>query len=273
MYYYYDLIGSQRAVNNNSLSGAAFTKPVLTHNGNKSKKRTINKEQPLNLSILPTGKQKPAVRFSHFPTAWQAVLWRNWGIIPLEKLAIILNCKPEQLMEAAQQLGLEKDESLCKIWLQRGYQTIIRQNWHLLSYKQLLIALNWAPEKLAYILREDDFLWSKLGKFKPRLTPPQYAALSAKQLSQTDRLRKWHNQIRELLPEQRERPFDFLHNSYGGEIEFPKNNGLRLIYSYSALYGDPLLEDESDPYPEQLLAAYAASGINAVWMSSVNNYV
>ena len=42
-----------------------------------------------------------------------------------------------------------------------------------------------------------------------------------------------------------------------------------MIYSYSALYGDPLMDSEADPYPDQLLADYAASGINAVWMQAV----
>lgn len=224
----------------------------------------------MSISILPVGKQKQALGFRHFPSTWQAVLWRNWGIIPLPRLANVLKCTQEELLQAGAQLGLEPDDSLCELWLQRGYQTIIRQNWHLLSYEQLLLALDWTAEKLEYILREDDFLWHKMGHFKPQLNPPQYSQLDETQLIKTGKLKKWRQEAVARLPKREENPFDFLHKSYKENISLPPpGEGLRLIYSYSALYGDPLLDEEADPYPEQLLADYAASGINAVWMQAV----
>ena len=224
----------------------------------------------MDVSVLPLGKQKPALSFRHFPSTWQAVLWRNWGIIPLPRLAKMLGCSQEKLLQAGEQLGLEPDDSLCELWLKRGYQTIIRQNWHLLSYEQLLLALDWSAEKLEYILREDDFLWTKMGNFKPQLTPPQYAELDELQLAKTGKLKKWRLETTATLPERQEKPFDFLHASYNEKLSLPEpDGGLRLIYSYSALYGDPLLDEAADPYPEQLLADYAASGINAVWMQAV----
>ncbi len=39
-----------------------------------------------------------------------------------------------------------------------------------------------------------------------------------------------------------------------------------MTYSYSAVYGDPLLNEKLDPYPDGLLADYAAAGVNAVWL-------
>ncbi|MFA6930644.1 MAG: hypothetical protein WCT05_09970 [Lentisphaeria bacterium] len=224
----------------------------------------------MEISALPIGKQKPALTFPHFPTLWQAVLWRNWGIVPIERLAKALNCTPENLLEAGKQLGLEVDDSLCKLWLKRGYQTIIRQNWHLLTYQQLLIILEWTPEKLEYILREDDFLWHKMGNFKPEVIPPQYAALTATQAAQTSLLQQWQKGcIAKSVPAQ-EKPFAFLSQSLSNGKALPQpNSGLRMIYSYSALYGDPLMDSDADPYPEQLLADYAATGINAVWMQAV----
>ena len=53
----------------------------------------------------------------------------------------------------------------------RGYITLLRRNWHLLPYDQLLVLLDMTPEQLAYALREDDFLWVKLGSLKPRCEP------------------------------------------------------------------------------------------------------
>ena len=39
----------------------------------------------------------------------------------------------------------------------RGYITLIRRNWHLLPYEQLLELVEMTPEQLAFTLREDDF--------------------------------------------------------------------------------------------------------------------
>ena len=97
----------------------------------------------------------------HFPMPYQAVIWRNWGMVPMARLAQILDCSEDQLVHAAGAMGLQPQDDLCDTWCQRGYQTIIRQNWHLLSYEQILVALAWTPEKLDFILREDDFFHNR----------------------------------------------------------------------------------------------------------------
>jgi hypothetical protein len=43
----------------------------------------------------------------------------------------------------------------------------------------------------------------------------------------------------------------------------------RYLYSYFALYGDPLLEPEIDPFPDGYLEKLARAGLNGVWMQSV----
>lgn len=45
----------------------------------------------------------------------------------------------------------------------------------------------------------------------------------------------------------------------------------RYLYSYFALYGDPLLQPEIDPFPEGYLDKLAGVGINGVWMQCVLN--
>ncbi|MFN7919990.1 MAG: hypothetical protein U0Q16_07835 [Bryobacteraceae bacterium] len=45
----------------------------------------------------------------------------------------------------------------------------------------------------------------------------------------------------------------------------------RYLYSYFALYGDPLLEPEADPFPDGYLEKLARGGINGVWMQAVLN--
>ncbi|HEU0141355.1 MAG TPA: glycoside hydrolase family 20 zincin-like fold domain-containing protein, partial [Bryobacteraceae bacterium] len=45
----------------------------------------------------------------------------------------------------------------------------------------------------------------------------------------------------------------------------------RYLYSYFALYGDPLIDTERDPFPDAYLEKLARSGINGVWMQAVLN--
>jgi hypothetical protein len=45
----------------------------------------------------------------------------------------------------------------------------------------------------------------------------------------------------------------------------------RYLYSYFALYGDPLLEPDVDPFPDGLLEKLAGVGVNGVWLQAVLN--
>jgi hypothetical protein len=57
----------------------------------------------------------------------------------------------------------------------RGYISIIRRNWHLLPYSQLLELLDMTPQRMSFSLREEDFLWIKLGSLKPKCEPLRYS--------------------------------------------------------------------------------------------------
>src|SRR5206468_4809228 len=43
----------------------------------------------------------------------------------------------------------------------------------------------------------------------------------------------------------------------------------RYLYSYFALYGDPLMEQEVDPFPDGYLEKLARVGVNGVWLQGV----
>lgn len=343
---------------------------------------------------LQENRDKPALALPHFPTRYQAVIWRNWGLVPVEKIAEVLGATAAQIREAAAALGLA--ESAINIeakWQERGYITIIRANWHLLPVAQLLQLLGWTEERLAFTLKEDDFLWIKLGSFKPWAEPVRYRELTAAERKRTEQLRETAAaSIGELG--RFEEPFDFLAqyketvttrspgrepaadeirldvpwtialpsgmpliavaaerfvNKHaqawgvqwvvreehalpsaaedGAVVRFAiapdasrmaeshtiaveagaitigavdeagamrglqwlagqmKRTGVpyviagayrrnskidtRIIYSYSAVYGDPFLEPELDPYPDDLLERLSELGVNGVWLQSV----
>jgi hypothetical protein len=66
--------------------------------------------------------------------------------------------------------------------------------------------------------------------------------------------------------ERREAPFLPL-----GTIERKTVWNPRYVYSYFALYGDPLMEPERDPFPDAYLERLARCGVNGVWMQAVLN--
>ncbi|QNK56305.1 glycoside hydrolase family 20 zincin-like fold domain-containing protein [Paenibacillus sp. PAMC21692] len=334
----------------------------------------------------------------HFPTRMQAVIWRNYGLVPTERIAVVLGATVHQIEEAAGHMGLKVPQNVDSQWLSRGYITIIRANWHLLTYEQILILLDWTEEKLEFTLKEDDFLWVKLGYLKPFVTPLRYKPLSPQEKKLT---LEWKQRVSETFDpiEQQldstfqEKPFDFLErfkqpdlprisprrgplasevrldvpwtiqilhdenkgegniNIYAqrfvdkhaklwgvewsvaashtespvlqlkldsaaqlakesytlivsddeivlqasdedgimrglqwieqtiqkselpyfekGQYERTNKFDLRYIYSYSAVYGDPLLETELDPYPDEQLERLSEVGVNGIWMQSV----
>jgi len=343
---------------------------------------------------LRTEPDKKALATPHFPTRMQAVIWRNWGLVPVERLALVLGASEEQIREAASDLGLEVSQTGNEaIWLERGYITIIRANWHLLPVEQLLELLGWTEDRLAFTLKEDDFLWIKLGSLKPWTESVKYRVLNESEQERTRLIRESTAALSD--GRQAEKPFDFL-NQYRkpamrenvrvrepghGEIrldiswtieapsghpvldsalerfvtKLERNWGakwtvrkasalspneeinpvmrieivpdssqltedhlivagtdtltiraaaetgimrglqwlagqaceghapylmageyrrttkfdMRIIYSYGAVYGDPLLTPELDPFPEALLERLSDAGVNGIWLQSV----
>jgi hypothetical protein len=68
--------------------------------------------------------------------------------------------------------------------------------------------------------------------------------------------------------EQREAPFLRLQDVREHAVWNP-----RYLYSYFALYGDPLMEPERDPFPDAYLEKLARCGLNGVWMQAVLNTI
>jgi len=229
----------------------------------------------MNVSDLPVGNHPPALDLPHFPTRFQAVIWRNWQLVGPERLAHILGTDVPHVLAAAQALGLPVPPNVEPRWLTRGYVTLIRNNWHLLPYEQLLLLLDWTPDQLAFALREDDFLWQKLGNLKPRCEPVTYHDLSPEETHRTAELRVIMDRYFE--PSRRtytEPPFSFIdrYRSATGRTHTPPAKSpfeLRFIYPYFAVYGDALINPDLDPFPDGLLESLAGYGINGVWMQAI----
>ncbi len=228
-------------------------------------------------SVLPQGDSRPAIISGHFPDRLHEFIWRNWNVVEPAKLASILGTSAENVSALAGSMGLPPAAAIPPEMKTRGYITLIRRNWHLLPYEQLLELVEMTPERLAFTLREDDFLWVKLGRLKPKCEslvyhPPDEAA----------RLRA--AEIRDVVVKEvggaisapAEPRFDFVRqlSSPLTSLSLPEREeaqpvSLRLVYSYLAVYGDPLADPRLDPYPEGFLQRLSAVGVNGVWLHAV----
>jgi hypothetical protein len=225
---------------------------------------------------LPVGPNPPALDFPHFPSRLHAFVWRNWNLVDAPRLAKVLDTSPDNVRALAASMGLPPEQPVPAAYHDRLYLSLIRRNWHLLPYDQLLALLDFTADRLAQTLREDDFFWIKLGSLKPKCdrltyTPPNPAANA--RAAEIARL------IRENFPPdpaiQVQPPLAFL-----DDLSKPIPDAAvrptradpahpRFLYSYFAVFGDPLANPALDPYPDALLQRYADLGVNGVWLHVV----
>ncbi len=223
---------------------------------------------------LPQGAAPPALALPHFPSRLHAFVWRNWPLVPVERMASVVGATAGQIASLGESMGLGQPPAIPSSQIRRSYITIIKRNWHLLPYDQLLPLLGWTPPQLDYVLREDDFLFVKLGSLKPQCAPLRWAPPDN---AMTERARRIARIVREKFngapPASGDPLFGFLRELAApppAPPAAPAGAGrLRYCYSYFALYGDPLLESDLDPYPDGYLARLAACGVTGVWMQAV----
>lgn len=226
-----------------------------------------------DLAKLPTGNAPAPVALPHFPSRLHAFVWRNWQLVPPERLASVVGATPADIARLGAAMGLGTPPRITADQIRRSYITVIRRNWHLLPYEQLLALLGWTPEQLAFTLREDDFLYVKLGNLKPKCEPIRFVASDeATRRREAEIANCFATEITRITSGPVEPLFGFVRDLTRQPPTTPPvvaSDQLRFCYSYFALYGDPLLEPEADPYPDGYLARLAATGVNGVWLQAV----
>jgi len=115
-------------------------------------------DSPAAEIILPQGNARASIVNCHFPCRMHAFVWRNWNAVAPAKLAKILGTSVDNVNALAASMGLPPAGTISPEMKTRGYVTLIRRNWHLLPYDQLLELLDMTTARLAFVLREDDFL-------------------------------------------------------------------------------------------------------------------
>ena len=227
-------------------------------------------------TVLPQGDARASIASRHFPDRVHEFVWRNWNAVEPAKLAKILGASMQEITALAESMGLPL-ATIPPELKERGYITLIRRNWHLLPYSQLLELLEMTPERLAFALREDDFLWVKLGRLKPQCEPLRYHRPDEAARRRAAEIRRV---VQKDFGEEMRRPaeprFDFVRQLSNApapsplrEPEGDRSRTLRLVYSYLAVYGDPLSNPKLNPYPDGFLERLSAVGVNGVWLHVV----
>ena len=223
---------------------------------------------------LPVGSAPKPVSLPWFPNRLYAFVWRNWSLVPAERMAKVVGAKTENIIEIGLSMGLPQQPRITEEQQRRSYITVIRRNWHLLPYEQLLALLGWSEEQLAFTLREDDFLFIKLGSLKPACEPLIYKPPTA---AEQERARAIASIVRgefgKEISEQHEPLFQFVRDLCS-PCQSAANEPRPVFspcfcYSYFALYGDPLMETDIDPYPDNYLVRLAAIGVDGVWLQAL----
>jgi hypothetical protein len=234
------------------------------------------KEAGLTAADLPRGSAPKPLALPHFPDRLHAFVWRNWQLVPARRMGEVVGASAGDIVRVGRNMGLAGPPRITVEQQRRSALSVIRRNWHLLPYDQLLQLLGWTAEQMAFSLREDDFLFVKLGNLKPQCERLQYHSPDARS---RERAREIAGILRTEFPKgmgELEQPlFEFVKQL----SRPPKGAGVkaatasafspRYCYSYFALYGDPLLEPTLDPYPDGYLARLAASGVDGVWLQAV----
>ncbi|MBR3803950.1 MAG: hypothetical protein IKJ14_01205 [Clostridia bacterium] len=200
----------------------------------------------------------------NFPTKWQAVIFRNYGFVPTEKIAKVLSTEKSVVETEAKRLGLSSVEYNSE-WEKSGYITIIRNNWYLLDLDDICTLLSITREKMEYLLKEEDFLCVKLGRFKPECDKITYSPLSESEIVETEKVCKFMLE----LGSSEGKPFNFFSNNPLSSKTYSSNGCDKIIYGYLTPCGDVFSMDSNEYLSNELLSQYQQVGVNGIWIHTV----
>ena len=222
--------------------------------------------------------RKAALELDYFPHRQYAFVWRNWSVVDKTRLAEVLSTSVENVEQLAMSMGLPRQQAVEPEWATtRGYITIARRNWHLLTYEQLMQLLDMSREELRFRLIEDDFLYVKLGNLKPWCEPLRYVEPTSEMQQRATQIAADVRPLGKKAMRVEEPRFGFMREldkvqtvkSVTPITSDSEGFELRMIFPYFTDYGDPLLDEELSSYPEELFRRLQEVGVNGIWLHSV----
>ncbi|WP_270087885.1 hypothetical protein [Sphingobacterium sp. SYP-B4668] len=214
---------------------------------------------------------------AHFPSRLHAFVWRNWNLVPVERMAKTVDTDSSHIIQLADEMRLPPQEVVSPGQWERSYLTVIRRNWHLLPEDQLLTLMDWDKAKLEFTLVEDDFFYIKLGSLKPHCDALLWAdTMSKLDLKKVERFGQYLDTLYPSgVPGVKEPYFHFVHELSAADTRTYNSSSIgsgfspRIAYPYFALFGDPLLSNSTESYPDAYLDRMHAKGVDSIWMHIV----
>lgn len=185
------------------------------------------------LELLPISEKK-TIEFNYFPTKIHALIFRLWKMVPSEKIAKSLNTTAENVREIAKSMGLCDEGNNFANWMEKGYITIIKAMWHLVPYEQMLEILGWDEQRLAYVLKEDDFLGYKMGLEKPDCERISYREFTKEEKERAEKIASLMNEtvLEYEDTDEKTEEFDFFNLPYK-TLSVNKKNEVELTNEWS----------------------------------------
>ncbi|MBP3391638.1 MAG: hypothetical protein J6L76_02485 [Clostridia bacterium] len=178
--------------------------------------------------LLPRKVKEPIATYPYFPTRHQLYIFRNWGMVTTKRIAQVLHTDVKTVEQAAGEMGLPVPNPYNATYESRGYITVIRNNWHVLPYEQIMETLGWDYDRFAYVLKEEDFLGIKLED-KPDVEPVYFRPLTEDERRQTEKLKGWyHHYVTPLEETATAKDFDFL-EKFGHTYRKVSNAKVRAV--------------------------------------------
>ena len=204
----------------------------------------------------------------YFPSAAHQLIWRNWDLVPAERIAAALSSSPAAVNALATAMALEPQHLREEYWSRLRFKAL-RRNWDFVPYNQLTILLGMSKEEIEKLLAQDAFYIDNLGP-KPECD--------------TIRIEGGQSSPR-ILPHFRppaehvavEERFDFIEklNRPMAEPSWANaNSGTalapRIVFPYFALFGEVLQDKEfKSYYPTGVLENIARMGLDSIWLEVV----
>jgi hypothetical protein len=100
---------------------------------------------------------------SYFPDPVHKFIWRNWDLVPLEKMAQVLKVDSLSVQKIGFSMGLVRPKEPLQTHERRNRLAIMRRNWDYLPNDQLCLLLGMTGAQLESFLLEEVAYWAIVG--------------------------------------------------------------------------------------------------------------
>ncbi len=217
-------------------------------------------------SAVLAAKSNPAFE-PYFPSAAHQLVWRNWDLVPVERIADALGATRASVEALARGLGLRPTRVDERFARRLRFKTLCR-NWDFVPMEQLTVLARMSESEITELLAHDAFYVGHLGP-KPDCVKVRIDSGVANAPVPE------HFRIALHGPEQKRYAFlDELSRPVARNPWASRSGDAalapRIAFPYTALFGDILNEDDFESYyPAGVLENMARLGLTSIWLHAV----